>query len=83
MKEKCYRMLLELTEKRMHHKQSHHTMFDTAIDQLISESPKAPSIQDLTAEGLVLLFAGGEATAISLIKGTFHMLKDSNGLQKS
>ncbi|KAB8227357.1 cytochrome P450 [Aspergillus alliaceus] len=82
MKESCCGMLLELIDKRKHHKQSHSTMFDTAIDQVISESPKAPTIQDLTAEALVLLFAGGEATAISLIKGTFHMLKDGNEFQK-
>ncbi|OQE13535.1 hypothetical protein PENFLA_c046G02007 [Penicillium flavigenum] len=79
MREECYGMLRQTIEKPRVEDVSHSRIFDTAVKELISDSRQL-SIDDLTAEAVVLLFAGGEATAISVIVGTFHLLSDPKRL---
>lgn len=72
-------MLREMIEKPNIEDNSNPRIFDTAVKELISDSRRL-SIDELTAEAVVLLFAGGEATAISVIIGTFHLLSDPERL---
>lgn len=74
----CYRTLRQMIEKPKVEDNSASRIFDTAVKELISDSQL--SIDELTAEAVVLLFAGGEATAISVIIGTFHLLSDHERL---
>ncbi|KAG2417063.1 hypothetical protein HFD88_008280 [Aspergillus terreus] len=78
MRKDCYRMLREMIEKPNVEDNSNPRIFDTAVKELISGSQLF--IDELTAEAVVLLFAGGEATAISVIIGTFHLLSDPERL---
>lgn len=71
-------MLRQMIEKPKGEDISHPRIFDLAVKELISGSQL--SIDELTAEAVVLLFAGGEATAISAIIGTFYLLSDHERL---
>ncbi|KAL5356312.1 cytochrome P450 [Aspergillus floccosus] len=78
MRKDCYRMLREMIEKPKVEDISYPRIFDTAVKELISG--RQLFIDELTAEAVVLLFAGGEATAISVIIGTFYLLGDPKRL---
>jgi cytochrome P450 len=75
-------MISDLRKRKENDEIIHPTMLDTLIDPAEKQLGPSLSISTLTAEAVVLLFAGAEATSLTLILGTFHILKDCNMLTK-
>ncbi|EHK19742.1 uncharacterized protein TRIVIDRAFT_193209 [Trichoderma virens Gv29-8] len=78
----CKKMILDLRKRKENDEIMHPTMLDTLIDPAEKQLGPSLSISTLTAEAIVLLFAGAEATSLTLILGTFHISKDRNMLTK-
>lgn len=76
-------MILDLIkQKEDNNTAAHPTMLDSLIGLNGKDARLVLSISELTAESIVLLFAGAEATSLTLVLGTYYLLKDRELLSK-
>ncbi|PWY89786.1 cytochrome P450 [Aspergillus heteromorphus CBS 117.55] len=82
LQDRCRQLVLDLINRSDAGESRTPTVFDTMLSPSKEKGQETPSVADLTAEAMVLLIAGEETTANTLMQGIFHVLHDQTILER-
>ncbi|KID95998.1 benzoate 4-monooxygenase cytochrome P450, partial [Metarhizium majus ARSEF 297] len=77
----CEKLILDLKRRKQDDQLLYPTMLDVLMDPDTEKFGPPLPIRDLVSEAVVLLFAGSEATSLTLTLGTFYTLNNRHVLE--